>query len=233
MSASVPIEMGPAANVPPAVADRARRALDEIPELAWQLDPHTMPPGDPDAPIIARTKVGTGPALVNLDVAALTDPRTTWDGEPGSPRYWRAALTDWDNRAADRLGLDRKPGTLAAWWDILAGEAGAGMFEEITAEILGLHGQLKAAAGVPRRRDGALADVGPCVCGGRLLVAGDLIPRCGACGRSIVSLSIGEAAARLGLTEAAVRKAIQRGKATAAGRNRVDVPSLIRWRNTR
>lgn len=206
--------------------DRARRALGEIPGLAWDLNQYAPRAGDPEAPVIARAKVGTGPALVRLDVLALTDPRTTWDGEPGSPRYWRAALTDWDHRAADLLRLDRGPGVLLTWWEILAGQQEEAL-AELAEEILGLHGQLRAALGTPRRKEGSAADVGECECGGRLLAGPDLVPVCKACGRRRDTVTVAEAARILDCTERAVWQRAKDGRLTRTRPGQVSLASVL------
>lgn len=212
-------------------ADKALSAHYEIPALAAQLDPYSEAAGDPDAPHL-HTKMDTGPALVNLDVVALLDPRTTWDGEPTSPRYWPSAIAEWDRWAADLLRLDRKPGTLRTWWDILLGVEEIG---DIVGEILGLHALLVRAVGRPKRREGAPAHVGKCrQCGGQLVAGEDLIPECRSCEERVTSVTVAEAARMLDCTTRTISRTIAAGQMVRGDKyGTVDLASLLKWRRCR
>lgn len=69
----------------------------------------------------SHRKVSESPALCRLDVVALQDPRTKWDGDPASPRYIPGAVRTWATALARRLGCAiGDPGRLLVdEWDAL------------------------------------------------------------------------------------------------------------------
>ena len=187
-------------------ADKMDRALGEMDRLfdSLSLD---LPGRNPDDPPASHGKISGSPALIRLDSLALADPRTRWDGDPDSPRYWPEARTEWG-------------------WPVP---------DEVIDEVLGLWRQLRSATGQPRNTEGAPVSLGRCDCGGRLVSDGQAepLPQCGTCMRRFATLTVKQAAERLGCTERVIYKRIAIGQIERTGRGQVDVRSLMRWREGR
>lgn len=68
----------------------------------------------------SHRKVIESPALCRLDVVALQDPRTKWDGDPASPRHVAGFVRTWEARLQRYLGGHARP-SMAGEWDAVLG----------------------------------------------------------------------------------------------------------------
>ena len=107
--------------------------------------------------------------------------------------------------------------------------------DEVVDEVLGLWRQLRSATGQPRFTEGGPIPLGRCDCGGRLVSDGQAepLPQCGTCMRRFATLTVKQAAERLGCTERVIYRRIALGQIERTGRGQVDVRSLMRWREGR
>jgi hypothetical protein len=109
-----------------------------------QLDHTILVTGQTEA--VSTGKVSGSPALIRLDVMALQDPRTQWDGNPDSPRHLPRAQQAWAHRLADWLGVPRthEHAFITTWWSELLKTPWIGEFHD---EVSGLARQLNNANG--------------------------------------------------------------------------------------
>lgn len=184
-------------------ADRLWAALHEIGDLYAGLDWNLV--GDYGVSEGGGGgKVTGSPALVRLDVLALTDPRTQYDpAEPRGPLYVPNVVGKWAEVARRALGHTSTAGdlnsalwVLVAWWQQITHHVWIGQCHDEMVHVLGL---LKNAHGLqPPRR----ARIGHCVgqvhrssvvltkvCGAPLYVDGGPVT-CRSCGRQYVGLDL-------------------------------------------
>lgn len=96
----------------------------------------------------SHQKINASPALCRLDVVALQDPRTRWDGDPDSPRYVPGLLRIWQARLQRYIG--GQTGSLATEWDAVLGWPLVG---QLCVEARGLAKQVSRLVGGPPPRE--------------------------------------------------------------------------------
>jgi hypothetical protein len=154
--------------------DTFRAEFDRLWPAYDKLDLYDAPPAAENEPV-STGKAKVSPALIRMDVLALQDPRTRWDGKPSSPRWLPRACAAWANRLADHLGLPRHQHTgtapatiITAWWAELLK---APWVEEMAEEVHGLLRQLDRANGDQEPRTPRALGDDPTRGAGRLSVA--------------------------------------------------------------
>lgn len=140
----------------------------------------------------AHQKISGSPALIRLDVAALTDPRTTWDPTdphtpvdiPGELCSWARLFTEEHRITTPVRTMNDAVGLLQRWWDELVGEPWIDEFYTVMADIRRL---LDAAHRVerPRLLGGCFTCDTPLYTNPRTGAV-----RCGRCGRRYDGMSL-------------------------------------------
>lgn len=165
-------------------ADKLLGHLTGIPEAIGRLDTSLAARSDNDG--IKHGKATGSPALLRLDVLALKDPNTRWDGSRGELRYATGELIGWTQRLSHELGFNADPIT---WFQqLITYQWSARMLDELN----DLAGVLARANGETRRavghciavieHDGLYANCGTAM----YAKPGSDVVQCRSCGRRYV-----------------------------------------------